>query len=157
MTITTGYAPISSGPNGHRLRPLMRAHIVNTSEMPGLGRCGVWWCEGGHYTDPEGLIEHKRQIAEMSLDYDQTIVEVLIVSCEDTASGTSQDPHTSLRTYEDGNRGFVYHEVTLTSFCGAEQLAGVLATLGESRWLNDALIVAQGLLNIIKGAERQAS
>jgi hypothetical protein len=99
-------------------------------------------------------VEHKRQIAEMCLEYESTIVEVVVTSTEVLADADAVTaPHTAIWTYEDGV-DCIYHAVHLLSFGGAEQLAGVLHTLGEGRWLADALRTAQGLLDIIKAAER---
>lgn len=159
MTVTAErqVTDLGSGLGPPRIPPRLRAHIANMSGLPVTGRCATaWWCEGSHYTDDEGLIEHKRQIGEMSLDYDQTIVEVVVTSTEVTeGADAGTPPHAAIWTYEDGT-DCIFHAVHLLSFGGAEQLAGVLHTLGEGRWLNDALLTAQGLLDIIKRAQRRA-
>jgi hypothetical protein len=146
---------LGSGPGTSGVRPLLRSHVGNMSGRPRPGCRTEWWCDGQHYTDDnEGLIEHRRQVAEMSLDYDDTIIEVLVVSLEDTASERAQAPHATVRTYEHGNRGVIYHEASLLSFRAAEQMADVLAALGEGRWLADAFRVAQGLLDIIEAPDK---
>lgn len=144
-------------------RETLRANVADAYTIHETGYCdAAWWCERhDNFADDEGhtsLVEHTRRIAEMSIDHDKKIVEVVVTWPEmlgDTA--TRMHPHTAIWTYEHGNRDVISLSAHLTGAPNwiAGELADVLNLLGEGRWLADALHAAHDLLCRINFQRRQ--
>lgn len=155
MTITTGYAPpVESGLG-------LRSHVANGYHLGDTGRCAAaWWCERHDAFDENGgltLVEHTRRIAEMSIDQDEKILEVVVAWAELLGAGAAPThPHAAIWVYEHGNREVISLSAHLTGGWVAGELADVLKLLGEGRWLADALHSAHALLCVIDFRRRQA-